>query len=74
MNFKELREKNKARCNEYFHALYQWDFSQWTNAMAGEVGEACNFSKKLLRLNSTIYSQKFTDKEKKKKELKGLKN
>lgn len=26
-----------------------WVLSDWTNALAGEVGEACNFAKKLRR-------------------------
>ena len=54
MTFDELRNKNAYRCETDFgHALTgpdAWQPTDWTNAMAGEVGEACNVSKKLKRL------------------------
>jgi NTP pyrophosphatase (non-canonical NTP hydrolase) len=51
MDFQELHEKNKERCeNDFGHKLTDWLPSQWTNAMAGECGEACNLSKKIDRI------------------------
>lgn len=30
-------------------ALRDWSVAEWTNALAGEAGEACNIAKKILR-------------------------
>lgn len=50
MNLKEFSKANLTRCIEGFgHALESWSPAEWTNAMAGELGEACNLTKKLLR-------------------------
>jgi NTP pyrophosphatase (non-canonical NTP hydrolase) len=52
MTFDELRQKNRERCESpdgFAHALDSWRPSQWSNAMAGEVGEACNLAKKIDR-------------------------
>lgn len=51
LDFETLRNKNVARCNEVFHPLESWSPSDWATALAGEVGEACNFIKKLRRLD-----------------------
>lgn len=51
LTFKELRENNLARCEEVFHPLNSWSPTDWATALAGEVGEACNFIKKLRRLD-----------------------
>jgi hypothetical protein len=43
---------NLERCtasNGFGHALDSWSIAEWTNAMMGEGGEACNLAKKLLR-------------------------
>lgn len=51
MTFDELTEKNRLRCEQDFqHPLDAWKSSEWTNAMAGEIGETCNLAKKLDRL------------------------
>ena len=50
MTFTELRQANQARCEESFHAVDHWQPWEWTNAMAGECGEACNITKKMLRM------------------------
>ncbi len=50
MEFNDFREKNRQRCMESFHSLHIWDPWDWTNAMAGECGEACNLAKKLHRI------------------------
>ena len=44
--------KNLDRCISdmgFNHKLAAWSYAEWTNAMAGEAGEACNLTKKLLR-------------------------
>lgn len=49
LTFDRLRKTNIKRCEKVFHKLNQWSLSEWSNAMAGEVGEACNVTKKILR-------------------------
>jgi NTP pyrophosphatase (non-canonical NTP hydrolase) len=44
-----LRIKNVERCEQVFHKLNYWQPWEWSNAMAGEVGEVCNLTKKMLR-------------------------
>lgn len=43
-----LREANIAR-QEYWGGSENWTLADWSNALAGEVGEACNVVKKLRR-------------------------
>lgn len=50
LTFGELAEKNKVRCESMFHKIENWLPSQWSNAMAGECGEACNLTKKMDRI------------------------
>jgi NTP pyrophosphatase (non-canonical NTP hydrolase) len=50
LTFRRLREKNVLRCEKAFkHRLRDWSLAEWSNAMAGECGEACNITKKILR-------------------------
>lgn len=42
MTFEELRLKNKERCESAFHSVDEWKPWDWTNAIGGEVGEACS--------------------------------
>lgn len=48
-DIKVLRLKNTERCEQVFHVLNDWEPWDWSNAMAGEVGEVCNLTKKMLR-------------------------
>jgi NTP pyrophosphatase (non-canonical NTP hydrolase) len=42
---------NLRRCTEDFnHQLNDWSVLEWGGATAGEVGEACNVAKKLVRI------------------------
>lgn len=50
MTFEHLREQNEKRCNGFLHPIDGWSPSEWSNAMAGECGEACNITKKMRRL------------------------
>lgn len=47
--FSQLREANVTRCEKHFHKLNSWSNTDWACALAGEVGELCNFIKKMRR-------------------------
>lgn len=49
LDFDRLREINVARCEHAFHPLNSWSSNDWATAVAGEIGEMCNLSKKLHR-------------------------
>lgn len=51
LTFQNLREANVNRCEQVFHPLNSWSPTDWATALAGECGEACNFVKKLRRLD-----------------------
>jgi len=62
LSFNKLKNVNKRRCIDGFkHELNSWTPDQWTNAIAGETGEACNFAKKLNRLLNGIKGNKPED-------------
>lgn len=56
---------NLKRCTQGFnHQLQDWSVAEWTNAVAGEAGEACNLAKKLLRhRDSQVGNTKAEDKD-----------
>lgn len=49
ISWHELRQANIERDADVFHEIESWTPSQWAVAMAGEVGEALNWLKKLNR-------------------------
>lgn len=59
LQFEDLRMANAKRVGQFknrrgepAHAKADgsdWSIAEWTNAIAGEVGEACNLAKKLRR-------------------------
>jgi NTP pyrophosphatase (non-canonical NTP hydrolase) len=49
LTFKKLHKINSRRSSQ-FHSGDEWTPMDWGCALAGEVGEACNFIKKLRRL------------------------
>jgi NTP pyrophosphatase (non-canonical NTP hydrolase) len=49
LTFKKLSRTNKHRCRKAFHSLKSWTETDWACALAGEVGELCNFIKKRRR-------------------------
>lgn len=59
LTFAKLSQANAARVGQFKNRLgvlahtkadgSDWTIAEWTNAMAGECGEACNFSKKIRR-------------------------
>lgn len=51
LTFDRLRRANVARCESVFHKVDAWSPCDWATALAGETGEACNWIKKLRRLD-----------------------
>lgn len=49
ISFAEFREANKSRSQFIGTPGVTWDLPRWGNALAGEVGEACNIIKKIDR-------------------------
>ncbi len=49
--FDYVAEQNHIRAQRWHgeHGLREWSPAEWTNALAGEVGELCNLTKKILR-------------------------
>lgn len=50
MEFDEFRTTNTSRCQEMAQPIEAWKPWEWSNAMAGEVGEVCNLTKKMSRI------------------------
>lgn len=42
-----IREREMEK--EFWHS-HTWSVAEWTNALAGEAGEACNIAKKIIRM------------------------
>ena len=53
LRFAKLSETNKLRTEECFFPIEAWSPTDWATAMAGECGEACNYIKKMRRMDST---------------------
>jgi len=52
MNLEKFSKVNLERCTSpegFNHSLESWSEAEWTNAILGELGEAANLTKKLLR-------------------------
>ena len=59
MKFQDLEAANRLRLPQFKNRKgkpahtdprgHDWSIAEWTNAMAGEAGEACNVAKKLIR-------------------------
>ena len=51
LSFEEFRKMNAARRQEQAGGGTEesWFLTEWTNALAGEAGELCNFAKKIRR-------------------------
>lgn len=65
LTFRQLREAGIKRCEKHFHKVNEWSPSDWATALAGEVGEACNFIKKIRRLKSKHFKGDKSRKHKK---------
>lgn len=49
LTFSRLRQKNVVRC-DVFQPLFDWSPVDYSNAIAGEAGEACIITRKMRRL------------------------
>jgi len=63
LDFDRLRLINLARCTApspqgFNHSLCSWSVAEWGNAAAGELGEACNVAKKMLRFRDNVSGNK----------------
>jgi NTP pyrophosphatase (non-canonical NTP hydrolase) len=52
LSLQELRYANVARAEKWHDGAEPWSLADWSNALAGEVGEACNVVKKIRRLET----------------------
>lgn len=52
MNLNEISSVNRARCRRWHDGGDPWMASDWSNALAGEVGELCNIIKKIRTYNT----------------------
>lgn len=59
LTFAQLRATNAARCERWDHS--GWSLADWSNAAAGEMGEACNVVKKIRRIEIGIKAAKDPD-------------
>ena len=59
ISIRKFQDLNKTR-GERWHKgnLLQWSLLEWTGAMAGEAGEACNAAKKLRQLQLELPNKK----------------
>lgn len=54
LTFDKLSEQNAARAERWHAGGDEWTASDWSNALAGEVGEACNLVKKVRRHETRV--------------------
>jgi NTP pyrophosphatase (non-canonical NTP hydrolase) len=52
LSLQELRYANVARAEKWHEGADPWSLADWSNALAGEVGEACNVVKKIRRIET----------------------
>lgn len=52
LSFDRLREINTTRCARWHDGGEPWNIAEWTNAVAGEAGEASNVAKKIRRVET----------------------
>lgn len=57
LNLAELRVINVQRSKRWHADGEPWGVADWSNAMAGEAGEACNAVKKLRRIETGLLKQ-----------------
>ena len=55
LTFLQLAEKSYTRCQRWHkNGLEDWSMTDWSNAVTGELGEACNAIKKLRRIEDGL--------------------
>jgi NTP pyrophosphatase (non-canonical NTP hydrolase) len=64
LSFEALRDVNVRRCvNGFGHTLESWSVAEWMCATAGELGEAANIAKKMLRHRDNVAGNKDEDRD-----------
>jgi NTP pyrophosphatase (non-canonical NTP hydrolase) len=64
LTFENFRAKNISRMRRWHSiATEPWNGADWGNALAGEVGEACNIIKKIRRIETGTPGRKNKGKE-----------
>lgn len=59
MNLDQFQKTNEQRADRWHGGdLHQWTLLEWTGAMAGECGEACNVAKKIKRITNDLPNKK----------------
>lgn len=60
LTLKKLTDISVLRCKRWHgrKGVHDWTPTDWSNATAGEVGEVCNATKKLLRFDHKMRSQR----------------
>lgn len=66
LTFGRFSAVNAVRCKRWHEDMTDWNISDWTNAMAGEAGEAANIAKKMRRIQTKRrpFGVDWTDEEK----------
>lgn len=75
LDLNAFRVANVARSTDpkgFDHPLDAWSVAEWTNAGAGEMGEACNLAKKLLRIDKKLRGNIKADDKKREKVINKL--
>ena len=54
LTFQKFAATNHKRCATAFDDIQRWTPEQWSNALAGEVGETCNLIKKIFSRGEDI--------------------
>ena len=57
LTLKEYQKRNIEHSRIAFPQCMKWEITEWTNAMAGEAGEACNLTKKVRRGDFNLGSE-----------------
>lgn len=58
LTFRQLQATNNSRKSRWHGNPDPWTLADWSNAMAGEAGEACNVVKKIRRLDLGMRSHR----------------
>lgn len=59
--FSKINRERSEHPNGYNHPLGMWSIAEWFMATMGELGEAANVAKKLLRIRDNIPGNNFSD-------------
>lgn len=58
LTIKKFQKINARRSRKVFPQCKSWSLAEWSNALAGEAGEACNLTKKMARDGRSIEKER----------------